>query len=99
MGTGVFFNLPIHGHINPALPVVAELVKRGERILYFSTEEFRGKIESAGAEFVSYDFAMSKDPENVRAGGNFIRLAKLLLGGCGKRNPPLHRLHRPTETR
>ena len=29
-----FVSLPAHGHVNPALPVVAELVRRGWRVSY-----------------------------------------------------------------
>lgn len=76
MGTGVFFNLPAHGHTNPTLPVVEELVKRGERIIYFSTEEFKEKIERTGAEFRSYGPSAGK---NQPPGGNFMKLARMLL--------------------
>jgi hypothetical protein len=30
MARGVFFNVPLHGHVNATLPVVRELVNRGE---------------------------------------------------------------------
>ena len=30
----VYFNIPAHGHVNPTLPVVAELVRRGEHVVY-----------------------------------------------------------------
>jgi hypothetical protein len=36
----VFFSLPLHGHINPTLPLVRELVERGDRIAYYSTPAF-----------------------------------------------------------
>jgi MGT family glycosyltransferase len=42
---------PASGHVNPTLPVVAELVRRGERVVYYATQPFRDKIESTGAEF------------------------------------------------
>ncbi|WP_372345128.1 hypothetical protein [Streptomyces sp. KL116D] len=31
VGTIAFLNIGMHGHINPTLPVVAELVQRGHR--------------------------------------------------------------------
>ena len=31
----VFFNLPASGHVNPTLPLVARLSRRGDRVLYF----------------------------------------------------------------
>ncbi|MBX3016064.1 MAG: hypothetical protein KF832_31370, partial [Caldilineaceae bacterium] len=54
MSTAVFLGHPAHGHINPTLPVVAELVRRGERVIYYATDLFRPKIEATGAIFRSY---------------------------------------------
>jgi len=50
----VVLNLPEHGHIHATYPVVAELARRGEEVVYFATEPFRASIEAAGARFVSY---------------------------------------------
>jgi len=44
---------PAPGHMNPTLPVIAELVRRGERGYYYATEIFRAKIEETGAVFRS----------------------------------------------
>jgi len=40
--------------MNATFPVVAELVRRGERVIYFATETFRERVEAAGAEYRSY---------------------------------------------
>ena len=53
MATIVFFCIPAHGHTNPTLNVVRELTARGHRVVYYSYDDFREKIEAAGAEFVS----------------------------------------------
>ncbi len=45
------FNVPAHGHVNPTLPVVRELVSRGERVAYYLTDKFEPQIRSTGAEF------------------------------------------------
>ncbi len=45
-------SLGAFGHINPTLSFVSELVKRGVRITYFTTENFREIIEGTGAKFV-----------------------------------------------
>src|SRR6266853_6969871 len=58
MATAIFFGLPAHGHTNPTLPIVAELVRQGEHIIYYSTEEFRPAIESTGADFRTYGDAI-----------------------------------------
>src|SRR5579859_2293576 len=54
MATAIFFGLPAQGHTNPTLPIVSELVRRGEDVLYYSTEEYRTTIEATGAEFRTY---------------------------------------------
>lgn len=45
-------SLGAFGHINPTLSFVAELVQRGVRVTYFTTEDFRSMIENTGAKFV-----------------------------------------------
>jgi MGT family glycosyltransferase len=45
---------PAAGHIHPTLPIVAELVRRGDAVHYFATEPFRARIEATGASFASY---------------------------------------------
>lgn len=45
-------SLGAFGHVNPTLSFVTELVKRGVRVTYFTTESFRSIIEPTGAKFV-----------------------------------------------
>ena len=40
MSKVLFLNIPSHGHINPTLGLVEGLVKQGDEVLYFTTEEF-----------------------------------------------------------
>lgn len=49
------FCIPAHGHTNPMLPVVAELVSRGNQVRFYSFGEFEEKIRATGATFVSCD--------------------------------------------
>lgn len=49
-----FFNIPAVGHVNPTLPVVAELARRGHRVTYTVTDHFVPSVEAAGAEPVRY---------------------------------------------
>lgn len=65
MATLLFFNQPEQGHTNPTLPLVAELVRRGEQVIYYSLEDFRGAIEQTGATFRSYGEAYPFDPTHV----------------------------------
>lgn len=51
----VFFCIPAHGHTNPTLGVVRELVSRGHEVFYYSYNMMREKIEDTGATFVSCD--------------------------------------------
>ena len=41
MAKVIVFNVPASGHVNPSLPVVAELVRRGENVIYYLTEAYR----------------------------------------------------------
>lgn len=50
-----FFCIPAHGHTNPTLEVVRELVDRGHQVWYYSYELFREKIQETGARFISCD--------------------------------------------
>ena len=64
------FCIPAHGHTNPMLPVVAELVSRGDEVRFYSFNEFREKIEKTGAVFVSCDSFLpklnAKQEENLK---------------------------------
>lgn len=51
----LFINGHGEGHINPTLAVVQELVQRGEKVVYFATENFRERLESTGAIVKTYD--------------------------------------------
>jgi MGT family glycosyltransferase len=51
----VFFSIPAHGHTNPTIPVVSELVNKGHQVWYYSFLEFQQKIKEAGAIFIACD--------------------------------------------
>ena len=54
MAKGVFMNVCGGGHIIATYGMVAELVRRGDDIVYFETERYRGEIEALGASFRAY---------------------------------------------
>ena len=60
MRKAIFQNFPTHGCINSLLATATELVDRGEKIIYYCTEEFRDKIEQTGAEFRPYKGLINK---------------------------------------
>ena len=79
----VFFCIPAHGHTNPTLAVVRELVSRGYQVWYYSYHMMREKIESAGATFIScdnYDMEQRLSPEDaVRIGKDLAFATKILV--------------------
>lgn len=83
MGKIVFFCIPAHGHTNPTLNVVRELISRGHRVWYYSYNMMREKIESAGATFVScddYDMEPKLSPkDSAQVGKNLAFSTKLLV--------------------
>lgn len=96
MATLVFFGEPGWGHTNPTLPVVAELVRRGERVIYYSMEPFREPIERTGATFRAYGATFPFDPfeaytNQVKHFEQFLIASQLVLG----RLLPMIRAERP----
>ena len=54
MARALFLSLPLHGHVNPSLPLVRELVDRGDAVTYYAAEAFASRIEQAGAKYRGY---------------------------------------------
>jgi MGT family glycosyltransferase len=81
MSKVLFINGTAHGHLNPTFPLVQELVKRGEEVTYFSTGEFRQKIEACGALFMDYGDELAAFFKDFRPSGShpFFTLIEFLL--------------------
>lgn len=47
-------SVPAHGHVNPHIGLVRELVARGHRVTYANDPSFRATVEAAGASLVPY---------------------------------------------
>lgn len=47
-------NVPYAGHTNPTLPLTRKLVARGHQVTYINAPEWKERIETTGALFVSY---------------------------------------------
>ncbi len=78
----IFFNIPAHGHTNPTLEVVRELISRGHKVWYYSYEFLREKIEATGAIFVScddYDMERKLSSEDMQKIGKDIAFSTKIL--------------------
>lgn len=81
MSRVLFINGNAHGHINPTIAFVRELVNRGEEVLYFSTEDFRKKIEATGANFQAYGEKLDLFLKSFKPSNNhpFYTLLEIML--------------------
>ena len=78
----VFFCIPAHGHTNPTLNVVRELILRGHEVWYYSYELMREKIEAAGARFIacdSFDSQQHIQPRDAARVGKDLAFSTRLL--------------------
>ena len=79
----VFFCIPAHGHTNPTLSVVKELVSRGHQVWYYSYNIMREKIEATGATFISCDdYGVEQklsNKDSARAGKDLAFSIKILV--------------------
>ncbi|MEV7244871.1 macrolide-inactivating glycosyltransferase [Streptomyces sp. NPDC093248] len=60
------FSAALHGHVNPSLEVIRELVARGHRVTYAIPPAFAAKVAATGARPVLYDSTLpgpDADPE------------------------------------
>jgi MGT family glycosyltransferase len=71
MAKALVFVAPAHGHIHPTLPVVQELIVRGEEVVYYTTETFVPQVQATGAKAEVYQSIMSTPvPPATTSGGN-----------------------------
>ncbi len=63
MARFLFAPFPVTGHVNPGLPIARELVARGHDVRWYSTPRFRQAIESIGARYVPFYYALPVDEE------------------------------------
>jgi UDP:flavonoid glycosyltransferase YjiC (YdhE family) len=69
-GTGhtAMFSIPAHGHVNPSLPVIRELINRGHRVTYSINDEFAPLVETAGATPVCYKSTLPSESDRKGCG-------------------------------
>jgi MGT family glycosyltransferase len=85
IGTGmtkaIFFNIPARGHVYPSLGMTAELVRRGEEVIYYSTGKNRGVIEATGAAYRAYSTIDDTFNDTPQLNGTNQELAAEVLMG------------------
>jgi UDP:flavonoid glycosyltransferase YjiC (YdhE family) len=87
----VYLGFPARSHTVPSLALVKELVKRGARVEYHSTEPFRPLIELAGARFAPYGTAGDglSDPVGLEGPGRIAVHAQRLVDAARRLVPDL----------
>ncbi|MER6999013.1 macrolide-inactivating glycosyltransferase [Streptomyces sp. NPDC000410] len=66
------FSIAAHGHVNPSLEVIRELVARGHRVSYAIPASFAEKVAATGAEPVIYDSTLPTDDDPEAWGTELI---------------------------
>ncbi|GAB2672721.1 glycosyltransferase [Saccharopolyspora gloriosae] len=59
-----FVSMTAHGHVNPTLPLVEELVRRGHRVTYAIGPEFHAAVQAVGAGLLDTGTVMPEMPTN-----------------------------------
>ncbi|OUO89478.1 hypothetical protein B5F40_10810 [Gordonibacter sp. An230] len=77
MRTITVFTIPATGHVNAMLAVVERLTVRGDRVIAYSGERYKGVLESVGAEFRAYPF--SEGEVDLKDGSNVLRFYERVL--------------------
>ena len=83
------------GHVLASLQLVAELVKRGSRVTYFTSENFRPMVEGTGADFSPVTTVLTKQgkaDKNVGENMDAELPLRFLREGAAAVEQILHRL-------
>jgi MGT family glycosyltransferase len=74
----VYIGLPAHGHTNPTLPVVHELIQRGHEVLYYNAASFQAKVAPTGVDFRAYPEPMPTERQISEALHELIDASRML---------------------
>ncbi|PJJ04072.1 MGT family glycosyltransferase [Streptomyces sp. 2333.5] len=66
------FSIAAHGHVNPSLEVIRELVARGHRVTYAIPDVFGEKVAETGAEPVRYRSTLPSPDDDPSAWGSTL---------------------------
>ncbi|MFF4607336.1 macrolide family glycosyltransferase [Streptomyces sp. NPDC001339] len=72
-------NIPAHGHVNPTLAMAEELVRRGHRVTYATTEEFAPTVARTGADVLLYESTLEPKPSTEAPPAEFAAWLPLVL--------------------
>lgn len=75
----MFFCIPAYGHHNPTIPLAKELVSRGNKVRYYSFNEFKDKVESTGATFIACDEFLQEVDEDVEKGAKVLSTSEMTI--------------------
>ncbi|MER0244827.1 macrolide family glycosyltransferase [Streptomyces sp. HSW2009] len=73
------FSIAAHGHVNPSLEVIRELVARGHRVSYAIPAPFAEKVAATGAEPVIYPSTLPTEDDPDAWGAELIDHLELFL--------------------
>ena len=79
----VYVGLPAHGHTNPTLPVMKELVQRGHTVLYYNAAPFQEKVAPTGVDFRALPEPLPTEREIAEALHEFIN-ASLMIANLSR---------------
>lgn len=66
------FSVAAHGHVNPSIEVIRELVARGHRVTYAIPPIFADKVAATGAEPVLYTSTLPSPDDDPAAWGTTL---------------------------
>ncbi|MER7111552.1 macrolide family glycosyltransferase, partial [Streptomyces sp. NPDC000229] len=83
------FNVAAHGHVQPSLEVIRELVARGHRVTYAIAEEFAELVASTGAEPRVHSSSLPPKDDTDAWGTELTGHLRLFLAEAGRALPQL----------
>lgn len=84
----LMIGMPAAGHVNPCVPLILELVRRGIDVTFYITEEFRSVVEQSRATFRAYPAGPISLMTTIFVGASVFRSLTLRERSSGRR--PCH---------
>ncbi|WP_103348662.1 macrolide family glycosyltransferase [Amycolatopsis sp. CA-128772] len=72
-------NIPAYGHVMPTLDVAAELVRRGHRVTFATTDQFADLVAATGAQVLRYESSLTPKPRTEDPPADFAAWLPLVL--------------------